>query len=158
MAGSGNLCTVALAVMFTGGCAETLPSVEPFREVTCSQLAKISLKEAVATAEAAGELNYLPELRRIHGEVFAAVRRDAEEAEALLLGALEAARKRGTLLFELRCALSIHRLRSLSRTGGAGNRLAQARDVVAALRARFTEGFDTPDLVDADRLLATQVP
>jgi hypothetical protein len=29
---------------------------------------------------------------------------------------------------------------------------------VAALRARFTEGFDTPDLVDADRLLATQVP
>jgi len=54
MAGSGNLCTVALAVMFTGGCAETLPRVEPFREVTCSQLAKISLKDAVATAEQRG--------------------------------------------------------------------------------------------------------
>lgn len=112
-------------------------------------------EEAVAAAEAAGELNYLPELGRIHGEAVAAAGRGVGEAEALLLGALEAARKRGTLLFELRCALSVHRLRSLSETDGPGSRVAQARNLVAALRASFTEGFDTPDLVDADRLLAT---
>ncbi len=40
--------------MFTSGCAEMLSRVEPFREVTCSQFAKISLKDAVETAEQRG--------------------------------------------------------------------------------------------------------
>ncbi len=114
-------------------------------------------EDAVAAAEATGELNYLPELGRIRGEA-AAAGGDAEEAESLLMGALETARKRGTLLFELRCALSIHRLRSVSGPDGPGNRSAQARTLVAELRARFTEGFGTPDLVAADRLLALPSP
>ena len=91
-------------------------------------------------------------------EAAAAAGRDGGEAEDLLLGALEASRKRGTLLFELRCALSVHRLRSLSGPDGPGSRVAQARSLVGEIRARFTEGFATPDLVDADRLLATQSP
>jgi hypothetical protein len=42
------------AAIFACGCAETLPQLEPFREVTCLQFAKVSLKDAVETAEARG--------------------------------------------------------------------------------------------------------
>jgi hypothetical protein len=40
--------------MFASGCAEALTRVEPFREVTCSQFAIVSLKDAVETAEKRG--------------------------------------------------------------------------------------------------------
>ena len=42
---------------------------------------------------------------------------------------------------------------SLARLWGERGRRTEARDLLAPLYASFTEGFDTPDLIDAKRLL-----
>jgi predicted ATPase/DNA-binding winged helix-turn-helix (wHTH) protein len=68
-------------------------------------------------------------------------------AEVQLLRALDIARKQGTLSWELRSATSLARL------WHRGGREAEARDLLAATHDRFTEGFDTRDVVTARRLI-----
>jgi predicted ATPase len=71
----------------------------------------------------------------------------AESAEAHFRQALDGARDRGTLSWELRAATSLARLlRSQSRPA----------DAIACLQPvydRFTEGFGTADLIAAKQLL-----
>jgi len=57
------------------------------------------------------------------------------------------AEAQGAKLWELRAAVSLARLR---RDQG---RRGVARDLVAPVYSWFTEGFDTPDLIDANALL-----
>jgi predicted ATPase/DNA-binding winged helix-turn-helix (wHTH) protein len=74
--------------------------------------------------------------------------RDADIAvEAKLLRALEIAREQSTLSWELRGAMSLARL--WWRLG----RVGEARDLLTATYGKFTEGFDTGDLIRARSLM-----
>jgi len=88
------------------------------------------------------------ELLRARGERLLE-RGRADAAEAAFGQALALARAQGALAWELRAACSLARLHS-----GAG-RKAQARDLLAQVHGRFTEGFATRDLVAARQLLET---
>jgi predicted ATPase/DNA-binding winged helix-turn-helix (wHTH) protein len=68
-------------------------------------------------------------------------------AEELLLQSLDTARKQGALSWELRTATSLARLWHDQR------RTRAAHDLLASVRAQFTEGFGTRDLVNATMLL-----
>lgn len=70
-----------------------------------------------------------------------------ERAEQQLLAALDVARDQGALAWELRSATSLARL--WQRQG----RERSARELLEPVYRRFTEGFDTPDLVEASALL-----
>jgi predicted ATPase len=70
-----------------------------------------------------------------------------EAAEELYRKALSIAEEQEAKLWELRAAASLARLR---RDQG---RCAEARDLLAPIYGRFTEGFDTPDLKEAQALL-----
>jgi len=72
---------------------------------------------------------------------------DIELAERCFLTAIERARSNDAKSYELRAAMSLHRLWSKQ-----GKRSEAAR-ILARVYGGFTEGFNTPDLVDARRLL-----
>jgi predicted ATPase/DNA-binding winged helix-turn-helix (wHTH) protein len=108
-----------------------------------------AIQMPVPDAEPADALWSLPEVLRVdaglllwHGGPGA-----AEAAEAKLLRSLDFARQQSALSWELRSAMSLARL------WRGGPRAAEAHDLLAATYARFTEGFNTVDLVDARRLL-----
>ncbi len=71
----------------------------------------------------------------------------AGEAESCLLRALEIARQQGSRWYELRAAASLARLRQ------AQGRAGEARALLEPIYGWFTEGFDTPDLIEAKALL-----
>ena len=91
------------------------------------------------------------DLLRIKGEL--AVLEGAPNAAAAAEGhfqqGLDWARRQGALSWELRCATSLARL-----WHARGNR-EQARELLAPIYGRFTEGFGTADLKTAKTLLAT---
>jgi tetratricopeptide (TPR) repeat protein len=71
----------------------------------------------------------------------------SREAEACFQRALNAAREQGSRWFELRTAMSQARLWQMQ------DRQEEARDMLSGIYGWFTEGFDTPDLVEAKELL-----
>jgi predicted ATPase/DNA-binding winged helix-turn-helix (wHTH) protein len=90
-----------------------------------------------------------PELLRVDAELLLwhAAPGAVAAAEAKLLRALEIAREQSALSWELRAATSLARLwRRLGRA-------AEARDLLAGIYGKFTEGFATIDLVRARRLI-----
>ena len=107
-----------------------------------------TLDVQIARVESQGGSFDLPELIRVKGAILltAGGERDAE-AEALLLRSLEQARRRSALAWELRAATTLARLQM--RTGRAG----EAATALGAVYSRFTEGFQTPDLSAARKLL-----
>jgi predicted ATPase len=92
---------------------------------------------------------FSPELVRLKGEL--TMQQDmpgaAGSAEALLRQALDEAREQGALSWELRAATSLARLFRDQR------RYADAVAVLKPVHDRFTEGFDTADLIAAKQLL-----
>ena len=107
-----------------------------------------ALGEADALVER-GERAHEAEVHRTAGELLLGVPGRRAEAEARLLRAVEVARAQRARSWELRAAISLARARAAGR-GGAG----EARDLLAPVRGSFAEGFDTPDLRDAEGLLA----
>jgi tetratricopeptide (TPR) repeat protein len=104
------------------------------------------LEHAIAWADHSGEGWYRAELMRMKGELL--VQRSlANEAEDCFRAALQIAREQDALFWELRIALSLARLRATQ------GRHDDARQVLAPVHARFTEGIDTPDLRAAKALL-----
>lgn len=71
----------------------------------------------------------------------------AQAVEALLLEALDLARRQGALAWELRSAISLARLWI------SQGRRRPARKLLASVHGRFTEGFTTRDLVCVRELL-----
>jgi predicted ATPase len=71
----------------------------------------------------------------------------ASAAEEHFQHALHWTRRQGILSMELRCATDLARLRH------AQGRTEPARELLAPLYGRFTEGFDTADLRAAKTLL-----
>lgn len=93
-----------------------------------------------------GRFFYEAELHRLRAQILLAM--DEHEAgEACLVRALEIARSQGSPSLELRAAVSLGELLA------DNDRTEEARTTVAAARSKFTEGFDSPDLVRARSLL-----
>jgi len=89
---------------------------------------------------------FIAELLRIKGDIL--LRRGAVvAAEDLFREALSASREQEALLWELRAALSLARVRVNQ------GRSHEARRLVAQIYDRFTEGFATPDLRAAKSFL-----
>ena len=86
------------------------------------------------------------DLLRIKGELLA-LSEDPTDAEACFRQSIALAREQEAPMWELRSAVGLGRL------WAAHGRRADIRDLVAPIYSRFTEGFDTPDLVDAKALL-----
>jgi DNA-binding winged helix-turn-helix (wHTH) protein/predicted ATPase len=107
--------------------------------------------EALALIRAEGVRAWEAELHRLRGELLSrrahARPTPTDEVEAAFEAALAIARRQQAKAFELRAATSLARWR---RDHG---RRAEARELLEPVRAWFTEGFDTPDLVAADALL-----
>jgi predicted ATPase len=78
-----------------------------------------------------------------------ACRVSAAEVEAYFERALAIAHGQSAKAFELRAAVSLARL-----WRDAGNS-AKARDLLVPVYSWFTEGFETPDMVEAKTLIST---
>ena len=92
------------------------------------------------------EREWLAEALRIRGEILARLGR-VEEAERELERSIDFARAQSARSWELRSATALARLL-------APRDAARARGLLGPVLAWFTEGLDTPDLVDARAVLA----
>jgi serine/threonine protein kinase/predicted ATPase len=111
-------------------------------------LAGATLNEAIATSESTSEIYWLPELFRLKAELMLLKSRDlAPDAEATLKKSVDLAVQIRALCLELRSATSLAQL--FQELGRAG----EARELLSGVYRRFTEGFDTPDLLAASDLL-----
>ena len=88
------------------------------------------------------------ELHRIEGDlVLAQTGAQDGRAETCYRSAIDTARQQQAKSWELRAVMSLARL------WGEQGRRADARELLAPVYDRFTEGFDTPDLLEANALL-----
>ncbi|RPI78377.1 MAG: hypothetical protein EHM41_25110 [Chloroflexi bacterium] len=85
---------------------------------------------------------------RLKGDLLLAVSpENAAEAESLFQHALEVARELDARMLELRAAISMNRMWQAQGEAGQGRRL------LSSVYERFTEGFTTADLKEAQDLL-----
>ncbi len=106
------------------------------------------LEEARRLVEETDERIWEAEIHRLIGESRLARDPGADvQAEACFKTAIETARCQGARMLELRSATSLARLWE------GKCRRQEAHGLLAPLYDGFTEGFDTPDLVDAKALL-----
>ena len=125
---------------FVGALAEGLRKTGQFEE------ALFTINGAVARAKNSGLEFCLPELLRIKSQIFSA-QHDREGAVNCLTEALAVARAQSALAWELRSTMVMARLLC------EGGERDQARDTLASVYERFTEGFETADLKSARTLL-----
>ncbi|WFU45686.1 winged helix-turn-helix domain-containing protein (plasmid) [Bradyrhizobium sp. CB82] len=110
--------------------------------------ALIAAEESLLRTEQQGALWWIPEAMRTKADILASLdESDGEEAETLLLRALDAARAQQALSFELRTSLSLARL--LRYRG----QTAEARALLDAVYVRC-EDFDAVDLRSARQFLS----
>lgn len=110
-----------------------------------------TIDQGLARADQGGERWYVPELLRLRGELLL-----CDGASQSILGAedsfrmaLSEAQEQGVLFWELRAATSLARLRIRQ------VQREEARQVLASVYDKFTEGFETADLRGAKTLLET---
>ena len=110
--------------------------------------ARRALDEGLAVGEETDERCQEAELHRLKGEL---LRAEAPEqvraAEDCFRLAIETARRQGSKGWELRAATSLARLWQ------AEGRRAEARAALETVYGTYSEGFTTPDLIDAAALL-----
>jgi tetratricopeptide (TPR) repeat protein len=110
-----------------------------------------AIDQALLKANTSGERWCVPELLRVKGELL--LRTEGREATSLAENcfrkALRLAQEQDALFWQLRAALSIGRLRVRQ------NRHEHARNTLAPVYQRFTEGFASVDLRCAAALLET---
>jgi predicted ATPase len=105
-----------------------------------------TLSEALDLVEQTGERCWEEELHRLRG-VLLLMQGNEADAEASLQHAIEIARRQQARSWELRATTS------LSRLWQKQGRVGEAREMLAEIYGWFTEGFDTPDLQEAEALL-----
>lgn len=103
--------------------------------------------EALNKAQAAEYHMVEPDLYRCKGELLLADGNTEAEAEACFLQSIELARESEAKSWELRASLSLSRLWQRQEKPDAAHKL------LSSIYNWFTEGFDTPDLKEALRLL-----
>ena len=106
-----------------------------------------ALVEAFAHVNETGERYLEAELYRVRGELLLLPEGREGQAEECFNQALEVARRQSAKSLELRAAMGLARL---WRKQG---KQVEARELLAGIYGWFTEGFDTPDLIDAKALL-----
>jgi predicted ATPase len=104
------------------------------------------MDDALQIVERTGERWFAAELYRYKGQLLLR-QGDSEAAEELYCKALSIAEGQEAKLWQLRATVSLARLR------GEQERRTEARDLLASVYGWFTEGFDTPDLKEAQALL-----
>jgi predicted ATPase len=156
-ANDGNV-TRGLCLLRSGSAAHRSTGAESLRPYHIALLARVyeiaeqieeaaaQLDDALQIVEKTGERWFAAELNRHKGELLLR-QGHPEAAEELYRKALSIAREQEAKLWELRAAASLARLQR-----GQG-RHAEARDLLAPVYGRFTEGFDTADLKEAKELL-----
>jgi predicted ATPase len=108
------------------------------------------LTEALAMMDGTGTVFHGAELHRLQGEFLLRLRGTEEtlrQAEECFRRALALAHSQQAKSLELRAAMSLTRLYEKQ------NRLAEARPILAECFDWFTEGFESPDLQEANALL-----
>ncbi len=105
-----------------------------------------ALAEALAVLDNTGQHSWEAELYRLKGELLMQTESTAD-AEACFRQAIEIARRQQAKSWELRAAMS------LSRLWQKQGKQEEARQLLTEIYAWFTEGFDTPDLQEAQVLL-----
>jgi serine/threonine protein kinase/predicted ATPase len=112
--------------------------------------ARRALEEGLALAEKNDERCQQAELYRVQGELLLAEAPHRFDAAVdCFRRAIETAQRQQSRAWELRATMSLARL--WQQVG----RRQEARGVLSAVYSAFTEGFATPDLVDAAALLKT---
>lgn len=107
-----------------------------------------SLDEALGMVRNSRTFFYEAELHRLRGgALLEMLESRPEEVEGSFRQALEVARGQGALSLELRAAVSLARLWQ------AQGKNREARDLLVEVYGRFTEGFDTADLAEANAIL-----
>jgi predicted ATPase len=104
-------------------------------------------EQAIERCEQTNERWLFAELLRIRGDLMLRKESATAKAEDSFREALHWARRQGALSWELRAATSLARLLRDQR------RCAEAIAVINPVYSRFTEGFDTTDLVNAKALI-----
>jgi adenylate cyclase len=105
-----------------------------------------TLAEALVFVEESEQRHLEPELHRLTAEMHLMMG-DEAGAESSLHKAIEVARRQQARSWELRAAMDLARL------WRARGKVEQARRMLSAIYAWFTEGFDTRDLREAKALL-----
>jgi class 3 adenylate cyclase/tetratricopeptide (TPR) repeat protein len=105
-----------------------------------------AVEEGMYQARTTLESYQQPEYQRLRGELLR-LSGNLDGAEHEIRSALAGARAQGAAWVELRAALSLARL------AAAGHGGADAMGPLAELRARLTEGADTPEMEEVGRLL-----
>jgi ATP/maltotriose-dependent transcriptional regulator MalT len=124
-----------LVTIFAGALAEGLRKTGQFDE------ALITINGALAQAASRGATFDMAELLRIKGQILGTMPQpDRPSAVECLMQSLALAGEQSALAWELRSATALARL--LSEDGQRD----QARDTLAPVYDRFTEGFETADL------------
>jgi predicted ATPase len=125
--------------------------IEGLRDRALPDDALAAADAALARCRAANEYWYMPEFLRLRGEILLMAGRPegVAEAERVFAAALEHARTQTALAWELRIATSVAMMKQ--RQG----LIAAARETLAPVLGRFSEGFDTADLIAARALLAS---
>jgi len=112
------------------------------------ELACSTIWDAVTWAETRGRILELIDLLRVKGEILTSMsQQDTSEGETCMLQSLQLARERGLLSLELRTGISLARL-----WAGRAQR-DRAFELLEPIFNRFSEGFQTRDLVTATNLL-----
>jgi predicted ATPase len=109
----------------------------------------VAIAEATGLATRGGEHMWTAELERFEGELRRLQGASTAEVEGYFQRALAIARGQRAKAFELRAAISLARL---WRDAGS---IAKARDLLVSIYDWFTEGFDTPDMVEAKTLITS---
>ena len=103
--------------------------------------------QGLDAVEETGQRNFEPELYRLKGELLYMQDDIGSEAETCFRQAIKVARRQEAKSLELRAVMSLCRLLQEQGRGKEG------RQLLAEVYGWFTEGFDTPDLIEARELL-----
>ena len=121
--------------------------VEVYGQIGKLEAALHVLDETFDMVEATGERYAEAELYRLKGELLHKQAADTRVVESHFLRALAIARQQEAKSPELRVALSLSKLRQQQ------GRSKEALALLAEIYGWFTEGFSTPDLIEAKALL-----
>jgi predicted ATPase/DNA-binding winged helix-turn-helix (wHTH) protein len=123
---------------------------EGLRKAGHFEEALLTINGAISRATSSGATYDMPELLRLKAEVLAQVQHENRTAALECVEeSLKLARERSALAYELRSATTLARL--LFESGRRG----EARNILEPVHGRFTEGFETTDLRDAQALLVS---
>jgi tetratricopeptide (TPR) repeat protein len=128
---------------YLGMLADVYTRLEQFED------ARTALEEGLGIAEKNDDRTHEAELIRLQGELLLTEATDQAGAEVCYRRAIETAQSQQSRGWELRATMSLARLWQ------AQGRCAEARAALEAIYGAYTEGFTTPDLIDAKMLLDT---